>query len=205
MKIGIDFDNTIVSYDKVFHKVALERSLIKSNLPISKISVRDYLRDMGENEIWTELQGYVYGKRMLDADVYSGFINFLHFTRKNSIEVSIISHKTLYPYLGYKYNLHDSARDFIAKFLTSKNINLVAEKNIFFEPTQQKKIVRINQQSCDYFIDDLPEIFALSDFPAKTKKILFDPYLNNKNFNDGQMCSSWENIQEVVSDDYFGR
>ena len=36
MKIGVDFDNTIVSYDKVFHKVALEQSLIKSNLTIIK-------------------------------------------------------------------------------------------------------------------------------------------------------------------------
>ena len=67
MKIGVDFDNTIVSYDKVFHKVALEQSLIKSNLNISKIAVRDYLREQGQNNIWTELQGYVYGERMLDA------------------------------------------------------------------------------------------------------------------------------------------
>ena len=83
MKIGVDFDNTIVSYDKVFHKVALEQSLIKNNLNISKIAVRDYLRDKGQNNIWTELQGYVYGKRMLDADVFPGFIEFLNFSSKN--------------------------------------------------------------------------------------------------------------------------
>ena len=205
MKIGIDFDNTIVSYDKVFHKVALERSLIKSNLPISKISVRDYLRDMGENEIWTELQGYVYGKRMLDADVYSGFINFLHFAIKNNIEVSIISHKTVYPYLGDKYNLHDSAREFIAKFLTSKNKNLVSKKNIFFELTQEKKAERVREESCDFFIDDLPEIFLLKNFPAETNKILFDPDLNHRNFNGGANCLSWKNIQELVSNEFFKR
>ena len=96
MKIGVDFDNTIVSYDKVFHKVALEQSLIKSNLNISKIAVRDYLRDKGQNNIWTELQGYVYGERMLDADIFPGFINFLNFSSKNSIGVLIISHKTVY-------------------------------------------------------------------------------------------------------------
>ncbi|SVB15737.1 uncharacterized protein METZ01_LOCUS168591, partial [marine metagenome] len=43
--------------------VALEQSLIKSNLNVSKIAVRDYLRDKGRNNIWTELQGYVYGER----------------------------------------------------------------------------------------------------------------------------------------------
>ena len=203
MKIGVDFDNTIVSYDKVFHKVALEQSLIKSNLNISKIAVRDYLREQGQNNIWTELQGYVYGERMLDADIFSGFINFLTFARKNSIEVSIISHKTIYPYLGNRYNLHDSAREFISKLLTNQNKNLVNKKNIFFELTQEKKAIRITQQSCDYFIDDLPEIFALHDFPKKTKKILFDQDKKNKNFDDGEICSSWENIQEVISNDFF--
>jgi len=203
MKIGVDFDNTIVSYDKVFHKVALEQSLIKSNLNISKIAVRDYLRKQGQNNIWTELQGYVYGERMLDADIFSGFINFLTFARKNSIEVSIISHKTIYPYLGNKYNLHDSAREFISKFLTDQNRNLVNNKNIFFELTQESKALRINQESCDFFIDDLPEIFALHNFPKKTKKILFDPDKNHKNFDDGEICSSWENIQEVISNDFF--
>ena len=203
MKIGVDFDNTIVSYDKVFHKVALEQSLIKSNLTISKIAVRDYLRDKGQNNIWTELQGYVYGERMLDADIFPGFINFLNFSSKNSIEVLIISHKTVYPYLGNKYNLHDSAREFISKLLTDQNKNLVNKKNIFFELTQEKKVLRISQQSCDFFIDDLPEIFALHDFPKKTKKILFDPDKNHKNFYDGEICSSWENIQEVISNDFF--
>ena len=205
MKIGVDFDNTIVSYDKVFHKVALEQSLIKSNLNISKIAVRDYLRDKGQNNIWTELQGYVYGERMLEADIFPGFINFLTFARKNSIEVSIVSHKTIYPYLGNRYNLHDSARDFISKLLTNQNKNLVNKKNIFFELTQEKKAIRINQQSCDFFIDDLPEIFALNDFPKKTRKILFDPDMSHKNFDDGVICSSWENIQELVRNDFFGR
>ena len=205
MKIGVDFDNTIVSYDKVFHKVALEQSLIKSNLNISKIAVRDYLRDQGQNNIWTELQGYVYGKRMLDSDVFPGFIEFLNFSSKNSIEVLIISHKTIYPYLGNKYNLHDSAREFISKFLTDQNRNLVNKKNIFFELTQEKKALRIEQQSCDFFIDDLPEIFALHDFPKKTKKILFDPDMNYKNFVDGVVCSSWENIQEIISNESFRR
>ena len=205
MKIGVDFDNTIVSYDKVFHKVALEQLLIKSNLNISKIAVRDYLRDKGQNNIWTELQGYVYGERMLEADIFPGFINFLTFVRKNSIKVSIVSHKTIYPYLGNRYNLHDSAREFISKLLTNQNKNLVNKKNIFFELTQEKKALRIGQQSCDFFIDDLPEIFTLDDFPKKTKKILFDPDMNHKHFDDGDICSSWGNIQEIISNEFFRR
>ena len=205
MKVGVDFDNTIVSYDKVFHQVALEKSLIKSNLSISKIAVRDYLKDKGQNEIWTELQGYVYGKRMLDADIYPGFIDFLSFASKNRIEVLIVSHKTIYPYLGYKYNLHDAAKGFIAKFLKNKNQDLVNKNNIFFELTKENKALRISKESCDFFIDDLPEIFELNDFPSATKKILFDPDFIHKSFDDGIVCKSWENIQHIVNNDFIRR
>jgi len=44
VRIGIDFDNTIVSYDTLFHRVALERGLIPISVPANKISVREYLR-----------------------------------------------------------------------------------------------------------------------------------------------------------------
>ena len=163
------------------------------------------MRNKGQNDIWTKLQGYVYGERMLDADVFPGFIEFLNFANKKNIEVLIISHKTIYPYLGFKYNLHDSARVFISKFLSSKNKILINSKNIFFELTQENKAKRITQESCDFFVDDLPEIFALNNFPNKTKKILFDPDSNHKNFNDGLVCSSWKNIQNSLSNDSFRR
>ena len=54
MNVGIDFDNTIVSYDKVFYAVALEQSLIPQEIKESKMAVRDYLRSIDENDIWTE-------------------------------------------------------------------------------------------------------------------------------------------------------
>jgi hypothetical protein len=205
MKIGIDFDNTIVNYDKVFHKVALEQSLIKSNLAVTKTAVRDYLRSKGENDIWTKLQGYVYGQRMLDANVFPGFIDFIGFANSNNIEVLIVSHKTLYPYLGKKYNLHISARGFISKFLINQDEKVFDKENTFFELTQEKKAMRISQESCDFFVDDLPEIFALRDFPHKTKKILFDPNSNHKKFNGGVTCPSWKNIQDLVSHEFFER
>ena len=64
MRIGIDFDNTIVCYDDVFHKAASLQGLIPEGLPSSKNSVRDYLRKIGKEENWTRLQGTVYGSRM---------------------------------------------------------------------------------------------------------------------------------------------
>ena len=47
MHIGIDFDNTIVCYGKVFHKVAVEKGLIPEDMSPSKNNVREHLRRIG--------------------------------------------------------------------------------------------------------------------------------------------------------------
>ena len=71
--IGVDFDNTIVCYDTLFHKIALEQNLIPADLPQTKTHVRDFLRQEGKEDLWTEMQGYVYGKRMIeDAPPFEG-------------------------------------------------------------------------------------------------------------------------------------
>ena len=48
MVIGIDFDNTIVSYDDLFHRLATERGLIPAAFPSRKTSMRDFLRQEAE-------------------------------------------------------------------------------------------------------------------------------------------------------------
>jgi len=194
VNVGIDFDNTIVSYDKVFYAVALEQSLIPQEIKESKMAVRDYLRSIDENDIWTELQGHVYGKRMLEAEIYPGFLKFLEFTKKNEINLSIVSHKTVYPYRGKKYNLHDSAREFIAKRLSRDGKNFIPENKVFFETTQQDKAKRIGLEKCNFFIDDLPEILCLENFPNKTIKCLFDPEGNNNDYKGDCKFSDWEQI-----------
>ena len=54
MRIGIDFDNTIVSYDALFHKVAREAGLVPESVAATKVAVRDYLREIGREDDWTK-------------------------------------------------------------------------------------------------------------------------------------------------------
>jgi len=72
MRIGIDFDNTLVRYDALFHRVALEEGLIPAGLPVNKNAVRDHLRAQGIEARWTEMQGTVYGARMAEAEAFPG-------------------------------------------------------------------------------------------------------------------------------------
>ena len=81
MRIGIDFDNTIICYDTVFYTIALEKGLITKDISQNKDSVRDHLRASGKEDIWTELQGLVYGARIHEALPFPGVINFFSVCR----------------------------------------------------------------------------------------------------------------------------
>lgn len=175
MRIGLDFDNTIVSYDQLFHKVALEKSLISSEVPINKVAVRDHLRSTNQEDAWTEMQGYVYGARMNEAIAYPGLIEALRAIKYAGHELFIVSHKTQYPYAGERYDLHAASRAWIADNLQTPSSILVHNSNIFFNPSKDEKIEKISQLKCDIFLDDLPEILLATHFPQDTKKCLFDP------------------------------
>jgi hypothetical protein len=175
MRIGLDFDNTIVSYDQLFHKVALEKSLISLEVPINKVAVRDHLRNTNQEDAWTEMQGYVYGARMNEAIAYPGLIAALHAIRDAGHELFIVSHKTQYPYAGERYDLHEASRSWITYNLQTSGSTLIHKSNIFFNPSKDEKIEKISQLKCDIFLDDLPEILLATHFPQDTKKCLFDP------------------------------
>jgi hypothetical protein len=175
MLIGIDFDNTIVNYDGVFHRVAVEQGVVPQTLAPNKVAVRNWLREADKEELWTEMQGYVYGTRMNDAEAYPGVLAFLKWAKSAGIHVSIISHKTTHPFLGPRYDLHAAAREWIETFLRDQAGLLVAPENVYFETTKDAKWARIASTNSTHFIDDLPEILLAETFPASAKRILFDP------------------------------
>ncbi|MCE7997279.1 MAG: hypothetical protein HEP70_00320 [Rhodobiaceae bacterium] len=172
MRIGIDFDNTIACYDGVFHRAAVERGLIEEKLGTDKNTVRNYLREIGKEDDWTELQGYVYGARMDLVAVYEGFLSFVKQARQLDHDLVIISHKTRKPFMGPPYDLHDAARSFL------EAQNVVSPEhvpNVFFELTLDEKVARIRSEGCDIFIDDLPELLGHQQFPRQVRGLLFDP------------------------------
>ena len=175
MRIGLDFDNTIVSYDALFHKVARELDVVPSDTPVNKVAVRDYLRQIGQEDIWTEMQGTVYGTRMDEAQAYPGVLEFMRWSALAGHELAIISHKTKHPFLGPQYDLHAAASAWVDQHLIENGSPLTSLKQVFFERTKEEKLSRIGSFGCEIFLDDLPEILQASSFPASTRRILFDP------------------------------
>ena len=57
MRIGIDFDNTIVCYDRLFHRVALEARLDSRRLAVNPRLRCATTCARGREDAWTEMQG----------------------------------------------------------------------------------------------------------------------------------------------------
>lgn len=192
MRIGIDFDNTIVSYDALFHRVACEQGLVPTEMPVNKVAVRDHLRDIGQEDRWTEMQGYVYGARMNEAIAYPGVLEFFKNAVSAGYDLAIVSHKTKYPYLGPKYDLHVTARAWVERHLVCGINQILPPEKVFFEETKEDKLARVASLGCDVFIDDLPEILSAPRFPKAVRPILFDPEGNHQ--SSMQTFASWSEI-----------
>lgn len=202
MLIGVDFDNTIVCYDELFHKTALERKLIPEGIPGNKGKIRDYLRQTGNENAWTELQGCIYGLGIQQCLPFPGVLEFFQICKKHGKKVFIISHKTLYPARGPKYDLHHAARSWLLnrRFYDTQSTGL-CEQNVSFVLTRQEKLKLIVEKGCDYFVDDLVDFFMEPDFPTGVKKVLFDPHGNCKPDKELIRASSWAQIRRIIIDE----
>ena len=162
--LGLDFDNTLVIYDRLFHQIAMENELIDNSVSPDKKKIREYIVKQGNNEEFTKMQGEVYGSRILEAEAAEGMIEALEKIGSGDIEIVVISHKTKYPYVGKKYDLRKAALDWMRKNNLFKHKILKEDlSNIFFEDTKEEKAKRIKEIGCEYFVDDLESILDIID------------------------------------------
>ncbi len=179
MRIGIDFDNTIVCYDEVFCDLAKNWKLIDQEYQGNKHQLRQLIQTLPSgDEVWQRLQGKVYGEFMQHAKLFSGFNDFLETCQSHpQVEVFIVSHKSEYGHYDEKrINLREAASQWL------RNNNLFANipiHHVFFESTREEKISRIRSLQCTHFIDDLIEVLTSPLFPTTIERILFQPELNN--------------------------
>lgn len=169
MKIGIDLDNTIVCYDRVFFALGRDASLPAEVVQAGKLGIREFLRQQNREDEWTVMQGVAYGPGMEQAEPFEGVLAFIERASAGGHELSVVSHRTRYPYLGEQHDLHSSAREWLGKH----GIDRAAE--VFLEETADEKSRRIGALGCEAFIDDLPEFLGRRDFPAGIRRIHFDP------------------------------
>lgn len=196
MRIGIDFDNTIVSYDAVFHATATRLGLIDAGVERRKQAIRESIRRLPDGELaWQRLQGWVYGSGIAEATMIEGVDAFLRRCRMHDCEVAIVSHKTEFGHHdAQRVNLREAALGWMTAqgFFRDGGYGISTE-HIFFESTRAEKLARIATLSCTHFIDDLAEVLTDPAFPPNVTRILFG------SVHDAQapciVCPTWAQIE----------
>lgn len=196
--LGLDFDNTLISYDRLFRQVALDKNLVPESTLPHKNAVRDCLRAQGMEEEWIHLQGEVYGSRILEAEPYPGMRSVLQWLVSQRIPTCIVSHKTLTPYRGEPYDLHAAARSWLEQegFHDADGLGWSTEK-VFFEITKEAKIARIVALGCTHYVDDLPEVLDM--LPHGVEKILFCPSGDIRQHPDWKLMRSWDEFPALLN------
>jgi hypothetical protein len=197
MRVGIDFDNTIISYDEVFRSVARDWGLIDDGVAARKQPIRDHIRVLPDGElIWQRLQGYVYGKGISGARMFDGVDSFLSRCRSEDCAVLIISHKTQFGHFDPdSVNLREAALGWMDAhgFFHDGGYDIRIE-NVYFEESRAEKVARIAALDCTCFIDDLEEVLGDPAFPVDVAPILFSE--RAKAADRFAAFSIWKDIEE---------
>lgn len=173
MRIGIDFDNTLVGYDGLFSRLARERRWITRGAARTKGQIkRALIAEDGHDLRWQRLQADAYGTRILEARAFPGSLEFVAKARRSGHEVYVVSHKSERSHLDPSIRLRDCAR----RWLERSGARLPKDR-VLFASTRDEKVRMIERLGLDVFIDDLPEVLAHPGFPPRTQKILFRPGL----------------------------
>ena len=168
------------------------------SVPLAKASVRAWFWDQPDgNTPWTELQGFVYGTKLEQAELAPGSLEFLRALRDQGGQAAVISHKTEYPAAGPRVSLRAAARAFLDHrgLLRSDETGLSPDR-VFFAATREEKVERIARFECHAFVDDLPEVFAEPGFPAGVTKLLFDPSGRTDPAPGVIRCASWSEVRD---------
>lgn len=197
MRIGVDFDNTIAKYDRLFATLAVERGLVATPPKGGKTAVRDAVRALpnGDKE-WQRLQAEAYGARMADADLSAGFSRFVARCRSKGLPLFIVSHKSAHSHIEPRGpDLRAAALAWMeSKAFFDPSYFGFDREAVYFEDTRAQKISRIRDLHCTHFIDDLVEVFEEPDFPGDVLGLLLTSQDDGAAPANVVRCKCWNDV-----------
>lgn len=197
MIVGLDLDNTIACFDRVFRSVAMRVGLVGPDVPADKKSVQRAVRAGSGEEAWTRLQGLVYGPHMVEAEPFPGVVDFCARASAAGVDLRVISHRTRQPVLGEPHDLHAAAR----RWLEDQGFHGragVRRDGVFLDVTREQKIDRIVATGCEVFIDDLAEVLQAPTFPQGVRRILFSPAGAAPAEPGLEVAESWADVANLL-------
>lgn len=196
MLIGLDFDNTIVCYDKAIAELAETLPDLPADLPRTKLALRDFLRRSNREPEWTAFQGAIYGPGMTFAEPFPRALEVMQTLKTMGHSLCIVSHRSLRPYAGPAHDLHAVARGWVQERLACKG--LVERESAFFYETREQKVAAVSALGCKVFLDDLPEVLGDDHFPKSCLAILFDPDDSHRS-SDSEKIVTWSGLPDLLA------
>ena len=168
-RFGFDLDNTIIDYG-----ISVEKYCLNANIPKQEkiTSLRSYLRSIDPSDLkWQEAQSWLYIDGLQYAKLNEGIVDLCVYLLSKDIKIFIVSHKT------HKTQDRFGGRDLfspVVNWIQYSNINnfFNINENIYFMPTRDAKIQKIEQLDLNWFGDDLLEVLLDNNFPPHTTKYL---------------------------------
>lgn len=203
MNIGIDLDNTIISYERSFVWCA---NILYPEVHFdsySKKAIKEQVTREKGAQAWQRFQGRLYSDGLELALPFHGVMTALLQLYRDGHRVFIVSHKTRFGhYDARKKDLRLLAFEWLDAhgFLNSSCTGIQAN-NIFFCDTRSEKVACIASLGCDVFIDDLQEVFDHPLFPLGCRKVLFQPasgvLLDRVSID---LLREWSDLSSVLSE-----
>ena len=168
-RFGFDLDNTIIDYG-----ISVEKYCLNAKIPKQEkiTSLRSYLRQIDPSDSkWQEAQSWIYIDGLEFAKLNKGIEDLCVYLLNKKINVFIVSHKT------NKTQDRFGGRDLLSpavNWIQHSNIKNFFDinENIYFMPTRDAKIQKIEQLDLNWFVDDLLEVLLDKNFPPHTTKYL---------------------------------
>lgn len=197
--IGIDFDNTIVCYEKIFQDLAVQNNWIKGDKKLTKNEIKNTILNHKNGVMkWKTMQSLVYSDLISKAIPMRGVFEFFKKCNINNVEFYIVSHKTEHAEITTSgNNLRFMAMNWLINNFSQHQLNLPINK-VYFENTREDKIKTIKSLNCTHFVDDLEEVLCHSQFPKNVKKILLSGCNNNLDNQEIVMKKNWNEIEKYV-------
>lgn len=198
MRIGLDFDNTLIDYADAFAAEAARQGVIAPGIAATKAEVkRAAITSDGDETAWMRIQGQVYGRGIAEGRLIDGVARFLETARSHPATVFIVSHKTRFGHFDEsRTDLREAARGWMRSQGFFDRLGL-AEDRVFFAETVDEKVARIAALELDVYVDDLPKVLAHPDWPPATRRIHFLPQ-PGPSPDAATLCRDWSEIHDVV-------
>jgi hypothetical protein len=198
MRVGLDLDNTLAGYDRLFALAAAECGYLSAAAASCKQAVRAAVRALPDGERkWRKLQARVYGPRMIEAEVAPGAPAAVRRLQAAGAEIAIVSHKS-------RFAAEDAGgadlREAALAWLSARGFFSalgLSREAVFFENGRPEKLARIGALGCTHFVDDLEEVLGDPAFPDGVEKLLYAP-CGACAAGPWRRCATWTEVGDAI-------